>query len=75
MKNFLAFSPRLGRAMDEGDSWKSMDSDVFAVSVFGHLNEKKFTLLYEDSNKICSVQSTSEELLGDILDKVGANRN
>lgn len=75
LKNFLAFSPRLGRANEDDETLQFLDSEFFGLSIFGRINEKKYSIVYEDSNKICSVRLSNEDLLGEILDKVGANRN
>ena len=96
-KNFLAFSPRLGRKVfeddravdklnnvradeepeDEKDSKPmppSASADTFLITLMGHLQEKKLNIVYEDATKICSSQVIGDEIIMEILDKMGISR-
>lgn len=96
-KNFLAFSPRLGRqAFDDDRSVDKLNNvradeepeaekdskptpptasaDAFLITLIGHLQEKKLNIVYEDSTKICSSQVIGDDIIMEILDKMGVSQ-
>jgi hypothetical protein len=82
-KNLLAFSPRLGRRVNDGsikrraiveEENNSSDIDLFLLTLAGYLQEKKINIIYEDSNKICLSNAINDDLFKEILDKFDANR-
>ncbi len=87
-KNFLAFSPRLGKRAyeDENESAKrqgslaveeensSPDLDAFILALGGHLQRKNIDIVYEDSNKICLSDAINDGLIKEVLEKFDSNR-
>ena len=62
---------------DEKDSKPTppfVSADTFLISLMGHLQEKKLNIVYEDSTKICSSQVIGDDIIMEILDKMGVSR-
>ena len=87
-KNFLAFSPRLGRGADDSDEESvhhlnkrqieeeknTPDLDTFLLTLNNLLQKKKIDVIYEDATKICLSEPVTDALIKEVFDKFEANR-